>query len=300
MSTLRVAAAQFELRSEPSLEAFLTHVEALTRQAVESGAELLVLPELASTGLLGSITDHTVTTATVSADYWGALAALDGGVRDGLAHLARRYGLTLLGGSHNRLVDGSLRNTAYLVYPDGRLEAQDKLHLTPPEIAMGTRPGDELLLSRIGPFTAAVLICADIQYPELSRYLAGQGVNLILCPSLTWNRRGLNRVRIGGRARAMENQLYVVMSPLVGSSGLPADAPLFTVGSPFIAGPIDRRSGTHDGLVARAETHGEQLLVADLDTATIEASRAHPETPGLALRRPDLYERLAAGTGPAS
>lgn len=296
MSTFRIASVQLELRREPTVNAYLDHVGELVSAARDETAELVVFPELASTGLLGTITDHEVTSTSVSDDYWKVLAGHEREIVDGLVDLARRHGVTLLGGSHNRVrPDGGLRNTAYLVDPDGRVETQDKMQLTPPELAMGTTPGEELLVTKIGPFTAGVLICADIQFPELSRYLVSQGVDLILCPSLTWNRRGLNRVRIGSQARAMENQLYVVMSPLFGSSGLPSDAPMFTVGKAFVAGPNDKNHGSNDGMLGTTAGTDEEVLVVDLDPATLKASRENPDTPGLALRRPDLYARLAAG-----
>lgn len=295
MRALRVASTQFELRKEKSVQQFLAHVGDLVTDARQQGAELVVFPELASIGLLGSIDDHEVTTTTVSDDYRNILARREREIVEGLVDLAKRHDVTLLGGSHTRIADdGSLRNTAYVVHPDGRVETQDKIQLTPPEQALGITPGDELLITRVGPFTAGVLICADIQFPELSRYLVDQGVNLILCPSLTWNRRGVNRVRIGCQARAMENQLFVVMSPLVGSSGLPIDAPMYTVGKALVTGPIDRNTGAYDGIVAISEATGEDILLADLDLATITTSRENPETPGLALRRLDLYERLRA------
>ena len=298
MTNLKVAAAQFELRAERTVDGFLDHVDAIVQEAAAAGAELVVLPELASTGLLAAITDHEVTTQTVSSDYWQVLTGFTDDVVDGLRSSAARYGLTIMGGSHNRLVDDTLRNTAYVVHPDGRVETQDKLHLTPQEHALGTRGGDDLLITRIGPFTVGVLICADIQYPELSRYLVTNGVDLILCPSLTWNRRGVHRVRTGCLARAMENQLYVVMSPLQGTSGLPTDAPLHAVGGALVAGPVDREVGANDGILAAAGSPGEQSVITELDPDLLARSRARPETPGLALRRPDLYERLfARGSG---
>jgi predicted amidohydrolase len=207
--------------------------------------------------------------------------------------VAGRHDVVVIGGSHNRLAeDGSLRNTAYVVHPDGQVELQDKTHLTPQEHALGAVGGDELLVTSLGPFTAGVLICADIQFPELSRYLVHRGVDLILCPSLTWNRRGVHRVRTGCQARAIENQLYVVMSPLVGNSGLPTDAPMYATGRALIAGPVDKTIGLNDGLIAIAPDEQEQVLVATLDHDLLMASRAHPEAPGLGLRRLDLFEKL--------
>jgi predicted amidohydrolase len=295
MSTLRVATTQFELRSEPSTDKFLAHMDGLVAQAASDGAEVVMFPELASTGLLGSITDHEVTANTISSDYWNHLPSLTNEIADGIRQMALAYGIVVLGGSHNRLAeDGSLRNTAYLAHPDGRVELQDKIHFTPQEHALGMTGGDKLLVTKIGPYTAGVLICADIQFPELSRYLVDQGVDLLLCPSLTWNRRGVHRVKTGCQARAIENQLYVVMSPLVGSSGLPTDAPLHAVGKAIACTPVDKTVGLNDGMLAIGDEEGEQLITVDLDRDLLLASRAKPEAPGLGLRRPDLYEQLRA------
>jgi len=295
MTTLKIAATQFELRAERSLDEFLAHVEALVRKAAGQGAELVVFPELASTGLLGAISDHAVTTKTVQSDYWNVLPAFTGDLLAGLQQVAAEHGVIVAGGSHNRVAeDGSLRNTAYLVRPDGHVEFQDKLHLTPQEHDLGARGGDELLITAIGPFTAGLLICADIQFPELARYLVHMGVDLILCPSLTWNRRGVHRVRTGCQARAIENQLYVVMSPLVGTSGLPADAPMHAVGEALVTGPVDKIIGKNDGVMGIAEGDGEDILLVELDHDLLLASRANPETPGLNLRRLDLFQKLAS------
>lgn len=295
MTSLTVATVQLELRAEPSVEAFLDHIGALAEDAAREGAEVVLFPELASTGLLGSITDHDVTTATITSDYWDVLPTYADDIVAGLVALAARYRIVIVGGSHNRrAADGSLRNTAYVVHPDGRVETQDKLHLTPQEHELGATGGSELLITKIGPFTAGVLICADIQYPELARYLVRRGVDLIFCPSLTWNRRGVHRVRTGCQARAIENQLYVVMSPLVGNSGLPSDAPMYAVGRAVVTGPVDKTFGVNDGVLAEASGSNEEVVTCTLDHELLGASRARPEAPGLALQRPDLYAQLAA------
>ncbi|MEU9329992.1 nitrilase-related carbon-nitrogen hydrolase [Streptomyces canus] len=295
MTTLKIAVTQFELRAERTLDDYLAHVESLVREAADRGAELVLFPEFAGTGLLGTITDHTVTTKTVSSDYRNVLSSMTEYVVNGLKWMSAAHDIVVVGGSHNRIADdGSLRNTAYLVRPDGRVEFQDKVHLTPPELGMGARGGDDLLITQVGPFTVGLLICADIQFPELSRYLVAKGVDLILCPSLTWNRRGAFRVRTGCHARAIENQLYVAMSPLIGSSGLPEDAPLYTTGTAVVTGPVDKNVGRNDGVMAIAETAKEELVVVELDRELLLSSRDAPEPPGLKLRRPDLYAKLIA------
>lgn len=297
MNSLKIAITQFELRSEGALDFFLSHVESLVSEAAASGADVVVLPELASTGLLASLDGHTVTTATVADDYRHGLTAYTDDIVAGLVRMARQHRIVVVGGSHNRTADdGSLRNTAYIVFPDGRVEEQDKIHLTPPEHAMGTRGGDDLLVTAIGPFTVGLLICADIQFPELSRSLVERGVELIFCPSLTWNRRGVHRVRVGCQARAMENQAYVVMAPLIGHSGLPADGPMYTVGRALATGPVDRTFGRNDGILAEATSDREEIVYVDLDRDLLLASRENPEVPGLKLRRLDLYPGLLTGS----
>ncbi|MFC5337095.1 nitrilase-related carbon-nitrogen hydrolase [Leucobacter denitrificans] len=293
MTTFRVASVQFELRKESTLEEYLSHTEVLVAEAVQHGAELVVFPEFASSGLLATISDHEVTGKTIGDDYWQHLAPFSDAIAEATQDLAKKYGVWVMSGSHNRIADdGTLRNTAFLAHPDGRLETQDKMHLTPPEHDMGARGGDDLLVTQIGPFTAGLLICADIQFPELSRYLMERGVELIVCPSLTWNRRGVHRVKTGSQARAIENQMYVVMSPLVGSSGFPLDAPMHAVGKSLVATPVDRTFGLNDGLLAASEEAGEMILYADLDRELLLQSREKPEAPGLKLHRPDLYRKL--------
>jgi predicted amidohydrolase len=293
MTTLRIATSTFELRSESSVDALLEHMGDMVRRAAADNAELVVLPEFASTGLLGSIADHDVTAATITSDYRDILAPLFHDIVGGVSALAVEHGVVVVGGSHNRIAeDGSLRNTAVIAHPDGRVEFQDKIHLTPNEHSMGAQGGDQVLVTTIGPFTAGVLICADIQFPELSRYLVARGVDLIICPSLTWNRRGVHRVRIGCQARAIENQLFVIMSALVGNSGFPVDATLYAVGNALVSTPVDRTFGINDGLLAIAEDQRENLVFADLDHALVEKSRANPEAPGLSLRRTDVFAAL--------
>jgi predicted amidohydrolase len=294
-ATLRVAAVQLELRAEPDLDHFLAHLTAVVDRAAATGAELVVLPELASTGLLASHPDAAQLRVVDVADaYRRVFPPCHEAIAELLRELAMRRGLTVLGGSHYRRADdGTYRNTAVLAHPDGRLERQDKLHLTPQETAMGTTPGDDVLITRIGPARAAIQICADVEFPEVSRYLALQGVDLVLCPSLTWNRRGAQRIRYSTHARALENQLFVVTAPLVGSCGVPSDGAIHGTGTALVAAPIDRTFGLDDGVVvAHEDTRAEGTVVADLDLDLIAASRARPEPPGLVNVRPELYARL--------
>ncbi|MFJ4029939.1 nitrilase-related carbon-nitrogen hydrolase [Paenarthrobacter sp. NPDC089989] len=295
MSTLRIATAQFQLRPEISLESFSDHVAGAVSNAADAGAQLLLLPELVTTGLLASHPDQSaLEPGEIDEAYRTLLPYIADHYVDVMSGFARRSGLTIAGASNiRRHPDGSLRNTGYFFHPDGRVDEQDKLHLTPPERAMGITPGDTITLSRVEGFTVGIQICADIEFPEVSRELALRGADLLLAPSLTWNTRGANRVRYGAHARAMENQLYVAVSPLVGHNGIPYGSPLRCTGYAMVTAPLDRTFGLNDGVLAAHEDNRQEgLVLADLDTELLAASRANPEPPGLKYIRPDLYESI--------
>ncbi|MGO4680196.1 nitrilase-related carbon-nitrogen hydrolase [Microbacterium sp. 2MCAF23] len=300
MSTMRVATVQFELRAERSPQRLIEHMETLVAKAAAGGAGVVVFPELADTGLLGAIDGEPVAADSLKEHYWDTLPAHTEAIVSAQQAMAQQYALDVLGGSLLRIDDeGLLKNTAYLSTCDGRQYTQDKIHLTPQEHDLGMRGGDSVTLIEVGGRKAGMLICADIQFPELSRYLVNRGAEIIFCPSLTWNSRGEHRVRTGCRARAIENQLFVVMSPLVGSSGSPHDAPMHAVGEAVIATPVDKTFGLNDGLLAISGNRREEtVLFGDLDFDLLAASRAKPEAPGLALQRPDVYAKLLAEQAP--
>lgn len=296
MSTeLSVAPVQFDLRAEGTIEGFFDHVESAVDAAAGAGGEVVVLPELVTTGLLASHPRaEQLTVAELGDAYRTVFPQYEEAYAEELRALATGKGVWIAGGSHwRRADDGSYRNTAFLAHPDGRVDWQDKLHLTPPEKELGTTPGGRLMIATIESVRVGILICADIEFPELTRHLAKHRVELVLCPSLTWNTRGMNRVRSSSLVRAFENQLFVAMSPMIGTSGLPRDGALHCKGQAFVACPNDRVFGRNDGVLAITERADEEAaVVARLDFDQLAESRANPEPPGLSNIRPDLYATL--------
>jgi predicted amidohydrolase len=298
MSTLRIATTQFALRAESSLDSFAAHANAVVAAAAAEGAQLVLLPELVTTGLLASHRNTAdLDAAHIGSVYRTLFPLIADHYIDVMSAIARRHNTIIAGASNiRRAKDSSLRNTAYLFHPNGHVDQQDKLHLTPPERAMGITAGDKVTSVSIEGFNVALQICADIEFPEVSRHLALEGTNLILAPSLTWNSRGANRVRYGAHARALENQLYVAVSPLVGSNGIPSGSALHCTGYAMVTTPLDKTFGINDGVLARHEDNRQEgFITADLDTALVEASRLNPEPPGLKYIRPEFYDSLRTG-----
>ncbi|KAA2281357.1 acyltransferase, partial [Clostridioides difficile] len=102
--------------------------------------------------------------------------------------------------------------------PDGRIARQDKIHITPTEVQeWNMAPGDGLEVFDTDKGRIAMLTCYDIEFPEIVRMAKAKGADVIFCPSCTDDRHGFYRVRYTSHARAVENQVYVVLTGTVGN-----------------------------------------------------------------------------------
>ena len=176
-------------------------VIARTEQSWESGADIVLFPEY--------------TWAALNAQPEGVAVDFQQRVLPQLQQrLTRKGKLAVLGSSLIREEStGKLRNRAPIM-ADGEWLAQDKLFMTPWESAF--QGGSELRVFTFQGLRIAVIICLDIEVPELSVLLRGQGIDLILVPSATETILGVERVTRCASARAVELGCAVVVSPLVG------------------------------------------------------------------------------------
>lgn len=292
--TLPISVATLGIRRYPDLAAFGAHIDALAVEAAAAGSKLLLLPELTCIGLLwGDAAAAQTKVPEVGDLYRRHLTPLLRPYCDTLLDTARRHNIVLAGASFWHEEEGRGLNSGFIALPDGRLIRQDKLHPTRPEQVIGTAGGAELRSFEIAGVRMGLVICYDVQFPELTRHLVANGIEVLLVPSLT-TERGYWRVRHSAHARAVENQIYVCVSPIVGDLGIPADYPVRGVGAAFVACPIDNRFNIDDGTYARAAMNSEGLLHVSLDLARLRLSRAKSEIRQLADRRPDLYARLHA------
>jgi predicted amidohydrolase len=288
---LKVSVAAIRIRRYSSLDAFRSHLDSLVAAAASAGSSLLVLPELLCVGLLWTDPEAgTTTTASVKALYQRVLNRLFPAYRDMLRALARKHRINLAGASYWHECDAVAVNTAFWCRPDGSVETQDKLHPTRAEQAIDTIGGNDVRVFELEGVKVGLLICYDVQFPELSRSLVDAGIQVLLVPSLT-DTRGYWRVRYCAHARAVENQIFVCVSPLIGSLGIPNDWPVERHGAALITCPIDNRFGINDGAYAQGGYDTETVLNASLNLETLSRSRMKSEIMQLKDRRPDLYER---------
>jgi predicted amidohydrolase len=117
----------------------------------------------------------------------------------------------------------------------------------------------------------AVTICYDVEFPELARVAAREGAYILVVPSCTDDRHGFLRVRYCAHARAIENQMYVVHAPTVGSLPM-VPAVSLNYGQAAILTPSDFPFA-RDGILAEGVANQEMMVVGDLNLATIADSR---------------------------
>ncbi len=204
---MRIAAAQYALARPGSWDEY---AESLRVRLQGVQAEVILFPEYAGLEILAFLAP--------SAPLEAQLRALDlERYRQVMAELARERGAVVVAGSVPAPEGGSYRNRAYLFWPDGSSGYQDKLILTHWERSTGLlSPGHGLRVFATPFGCLAINLCYDCEFPMLAWQQARAGAEVLLVPSCTEGRTGYHRVRLACRARALENQMLVVQSSVVG------------------------------------------------------------------------------------
>ena len=205
------------------------------------------------------------------------------------SELAISYNINVITGSMPEIKDGLLYNVGYICKRDGSLDRYEKLHVTPDEAKVwGMQGGHELKTFDTDCGKVGVLICYDSEFPELSRLLADDGMDILFIPFLTDTQNGYSRVRHCAQARAIENECYVAIAGSVGN--LPkvnnmdiqfAQSMVFT--------PCDF-SFPANGIKAEATTNTEMILIADVDIDLLRELNQFGSVRNLKDRRKDIFE----------
>jgi predicted amidohydrolase len=269
---MRVAAVQLSSNADKARNR--AAAEEWTRAAARAGATLVVLPEMFN--VLG---EPEVLRAGAE--------PLDGPSLRWARALAEELGVWLVAGSFIERVAGQerLHNTSCLVGPDGKLHATyRKIHLFDADVPGAAMresdtvaPGGEAVAAEAGGVRLGLSVCYDLRFPELFRLLALDGCRVVALASAFTERTGRDHWEVLVRARAIEDQVFVVAANQVGQSS----PRLRWFGRSMIVDPW--------GVVLAQAPDRETFITADLDFAAQDATRA--QLPCLANRRPDVYRR---------
>jgi predicted amidohydrolase len=266
-------AAAVQLNSNDNKDRNLAAAARFVAEAAADGAELIVLPE--KWNLLG---EAEVLRA-------GAETLADGPSIQAARSWARDLGIDLVAGSIAERVEGEERlfNTSALIDRDGEIAAAyRKIHMFDVEVGGVTyresaheQPGEEIVTASAAGVEVGLTVCYDLRFPELYRILAVRGALVITVPSAFTLATGRDHWEVLLRARAIENQAFVVAPNQVG------DAPpqYSSYGRSAIVDPW--------GIVLAEAPDRECFIAADLDLA--EQERIRETLPSLANRRPEAY-----------
>ncbi len=272
-------AAAVQLTSTPDIDLNLDRADRFTRAAAADGAQLVVLPEKWS--VLGR-----------GDDLRAGAQPLDGPAATWAKDTARELGIDLVAGSISERVEGEelLRNTSLHVGPDGEIHAAyRKVHMFDVTVE-GTvyresdheQAGDEVVVSETADGTGLGLsICYDVRFPELYRILAVRGARILTVPAAFTVPTTRDHWEVLLRARAIENQAFVVAPNQVGEHAPASESgpALRSGGRSMIVDPW--------GIVLAVAPDREGHIVADLDLDA--QARVRRELPALANRRPSAY-----------
>ena len=282
VSMVRVAVVQYQLREVPGFEAFARQTEFFVDTAGEYQSDFVVFPELFTTQLLSTLEPGRPGEAARQ------LARFTPEYLDHFRDLAIKYNVNVIGGSQFVLEEGRLLNVSYLFRRDGTIERQAKLHITPAERKWwGVEPGDEIRVFDTDCGKVAILVCYDIEFPELARIVAGKGADILFVPFNTDHRAAYLRVRICAQSRAIENEVYVVAAGCVGNLPFVDNADIHYARSGVFT-PSDFQF-ERDGIAAQCSENIETMIVTDLDVELLHRARYSGAVQNWQDRRTDLY-----------
>ncbi len=282
---IRIAAVQYHLKKIMNFQDFAQQLHFVLSSAAEYSPHYVLLPELFTTQLLSFVKqDGPIETIRKLDNFTNDYIEL-------LKEAAQKYKFYLIGGTHPTMKEGELYNTAYLFTPTGKYFTQDKVHGTRWEKdSWKMKAGNEFKVFETEYAPISILVCYDIEFPEAARVVSEAGAEIIFVPSCTDDRQGFLRVRYCCHARAIENQVFVVMTSTVGN--LPVENMNLHYGQASIITPSDFPF-SRDGIAAEGIINQEQIVIADLELDLLDENRLKGTTIPLLDKRKDVYQKVA-------
>lgn len=280
---VRLGLIQWQMRPYQNMESLIQQAEYFIDAVAGYRSDFALFPEFFNAPLMAQ-NNH-----LKESDAIRELAIHTEEIVQKFSNFSIAYNINIISGSMPEIVNGKLYNVGYLCKRDGTIERYEKLHVTPDEAKVwGLQGGNQLKVFDTDCGKIGVLICYDSEFPELSRLLADEGMDILFVPFLTDTQNGYSRVRNCAQARAIENECYVAIAGSVGN--LPnvhnmdiqfAQSMVFT--------PCDFAFPTN-GIKAEATPNTEMILIADLDIDLLRELHQFGSVRNLKDRRFDLFE----------
>jgi omega-amidase len=265
---MKIAAAQISC-SLGDLSANLGKIRDFSARAKDSGADLIVFPEMVDTG-------YSMPVIQTHATSWN-----EGAVPE-LQKIAKTLSVSIICGVSER-VGASIYNSQVFIDTNGKIIAKyRKTHLVsaaPLEERKTFSPGDKFVSSAVAGVRLGLSICYDLRFPEMCRTLAVEHNVNVLINSSAWPFPRLEHLRLLALARAIENQSYLILANRVGT-----DDGVTFCGTSAIIDP-------YGVIVAAASADREELIQAEVSEEVIASVRNRMAV--FDHRRRDLYGKQA-------
>ncbi|HNQ12006.1 MAG TPA: bifunctional GNAT family N-acetyltransferase/carbon-nitrogen hydrolase family protein [Bacteroidia bacterium] len=281
-SIIRLGLVQWQMRLFTDINAFFEQMEFFVDVVSGYNSDFILFPEFFNAPLMAQFNTMN------EAKAMRKMSEFTEPIRDKCIQLALSYNVNIITGSMPYLIGKDLHNTGFLCRRDGTYETYEKLHITPSEESYwGITGGNKLGVFDTDCGRIGILICYDVEFPELPRLMADLGVQVLFVPFLTDTQNAYTRVRACAQARAIENECYVAIAGCIGN--LPkvqnmdiqyAQAAVFTPADfPFPA----------NGVKAESTPNTEMTLVVDVDVDLLKELNAFGAVRNLRDRRHDMY-----------
>ncbi len=279
---IRLGLIQWQMRLYKNLDELMQQAEYFVDAVSGYRADFALFPEFFNAPLMAE-NNH-----MSEANAIRELAKHTEEIVNRFSELAISYNINIITGSMPEMKDDFLYNVGYLCKRDGTKERYEKIHVTPDEAKVwGMQGGNEIKTFDTDCGKIGVLICYDSEFPELSRLLADEGMDILFVPFLTDTQNGYSRVRNCSQARAIENECYVAMAGSVGNLPKVHNMDIQYAQSAVLT-PCDF-SFPANGIKAEATPNAEMILIADVDIDLLRELNQFGAVKNLKDRRTDLF-----------
>jgi predicted amidohydrolase/GNAT superfamily N-acetyltransferase len=281
-SNVRLGLVQWQMRPYRNLDELFENVEFFVDAVSGYKSDFALFPELFYGPLLAQYNHLN------QADAMRELAKHTPEIKDRFVQLAIKYNVNIITGSLPSIENNMLYNIGFLCHRNGHVDKYEKIHVTPDEAShWGMKGASAVRTFETDAGKIGILICYDVEFPELARIQSQEGMQILLVPFLTDTQNAYMRVRCCAQARAIENECYVAITGSVGN--LPKVANMdIQYSQAVVFTPCDFAFPSN-GIKSEATPNTEMVLIADVDLSLLDELHSHGSVRNLKDRRTDVY-----------
>ena len=280
---VRLGLIQWQMRSYENLEDLMQQAEFFIEAVSRYRSDFALFPEFFNAPLMAK-NNHLTEPQAIR-----ELAKHTNTIVQRFSELAISHNINIISGSMPEIIHDRLYNVGYLCKRDGTVDRYEKLHVTPDEVNVwGMEGGNQIKVFDTDCGKIGILICYDVEFPELGRLLAEDGMDILFVPFLADTQNGYSRIRICAQARAIENECYVAIAGSVGNLPKVHNMDIQFAQS-MVLTPCDFAFPAN-GIKAEATQNSEMILIADVDIDLLRELNQFGSVRNLKDRRKDLYD----------